>query len=353
MNKKLLKSSVSILVPAHDEELVLEQTLISALNLVRKTDLYVVDDGSKDRTYKIAKKFTPNVLKLKTSGGKAEALNTAIKYFKLTSGYKYIFPVDADTTISPDFLEKSVKILEEDHEQKYICVLGKVTGESRNWLTSYRMWEYEVAQLVHKTAQQKEQAIVVCPGCATVYRSKLFLQIEFPSDTVTEDMDLTFLIHRKKLGQMAFTSGAKVITQDPLTLSDYLKQIRRWYRGYWQCLRKHGVPWGRQMLDLELLLLTVEALSGGLMVLLVFLLAPFIFQKNLSLLSVPLLLDFLLFFFPTVFMTVFIHSSLKMVKYLPSFYFIRILNSLVFLYSFFESLFVFDKGGWNKTVRYV
>lgn len=343
---------IAILVPAHNEAVVISYTLISALKIVRSTDLYVVDDCSNDETYKIARKFTKNVLKIKKNLGKANALNKAITYFKLPAKYKFIFPVDADTKINEDFLDKSLKILIEDKEEKYICVIGKVIGQSNNWLTSYRMWEYEVAQLIHKSAQQKEEAIIVCPGCSTIYRSKLFARLQIPADTITEDMDLTFLIHRKKLGKIAYTSKASVITQDPYKLKDYLKQIRRWYTGYWQCLKKHSVPWGKQTLDLELLMLTVEGLSGGLLVLIMLLSLPFILLKQPLFLAIPLALDFLLFFFPTVFLTVFIHSNLKIIKYLPAFYLIRILNSLVFLYSFFEFLFISNTTNWNQVSRY-
>jgi len=198
MNNGKTQKDLAILVPAHNEELVLPQTLFSALKLIKSKDLYVVDDGSSDKTAQIAKKFTKNVLRLKTSNGKAKALNTAISRFKLTSKYQFIFPVDADTKISADFLDNSLRILRQDKQEKYICVIGKVIGESNNWITSYRMWEYEVTQLVHKAAQSKEQAIAVCPGCATIYRSKLFKKIQISSDTLTEDMDLTFLIHRDR-----------------------------------------------------------------------------------------------------------------------------------------------------------
>lgn len=347
------QQQIAILVPARNEELVLAQTLISALKLVKKPNLYVVDDGSIDRTYKTARKFTKNVLRLNLSLGKAKALNQAIAYFKLAKKYKFIFPVDADTKISPDFLEKSLKILNEDKDEKYICSTGKVTGECNNWLTSYRVWEYEVAQLIHKSAQSKQNAIVVCPGCATIYRSKLFLKTQIPQDTIVEDMDLTFLIHRKKLGQILFTPKASVVTQDPYTLKDYLKQIIRWYRGYWQCLRKHNVPWGRQALDFELALQTIEGLAGGLMVSLVIVTFPFILQKQPSFLLIPLLLDFILFFLPTIFLTVFVQSSLKILKYLPAFYFVRILNSIVFLYIFFESLIKLKIKDWNQVSRYL
>lgn len=352
MSNSKAQKSIAVLVPARNEAALLSQTLSSALTAVSRSDLYVVDDGSSDSTCKIAKRFTKNVLRLKSNKGKARALTYAISRFKLPQKYQFIFPVDADTKINPDFLRKSLRILQTDREEKYICVTGKVTGASHNWLTSYRVWEYTVGQLVHKAAQDKEQAIAVCPGCATIYRSKLFAKIQIPSDTVVEDMDLTFLIHRKNLGKIAYTTKVSVITQDPYTLKDYVRQISRWYKGYFQCLKKYRVPWGRQTLDLELGLQTIEGLAGGLLALFLILGLPFIITKQPLFLAAPLSLDFLLFFAPTVFLTVFVHSDLKILKYLPIFYLIRLLNSLVFLYSFFESIFTFNTTSWNQSSRY-
>ncbi len=352
MNKKTVQRSIAILVPARNEEVVLSQTLESILKLVRKSDLYIVNDGSTDKTLKIAKRFTNNILTIKSAKGKANALNSAIAYFKLASKYQFIFPLDADTKISPDFLENAFKIFEKDTRKELVCVIGKVSGESNNWLTSYRLWEYEVSQLVHKAAQEKEQAIIVCSGCATIYRSSLFSKVQFPQNTIVEDMDLTFLIHRKKLGKIAFAPKAKVVTQDPYTLNGYLKQIRRWYKGYWQCLKKYSIPWGRQALDFELLLLTIEGLAGGLMVLLLLSTFPFFVVKHPAFFIAPFILDFLFFFFPTIFLTMFIHSDLKIIKYIPNFYFLRLLNSLVFLYSFLESLFAPADINWEQVSRY-
>ena len=51
---------VSILIPAHNEEKNIGRTIKSLLNLnypKNKIEIIVVDDGSTDNTYKIAKKF--------------------------------------------------------------------------------------------------------------------------------------------------------------------------------------------------------------------------------------------------------------------------------------------------------
>jgi poly-beta-1,6-N-acetyl-D-glucosamine synthase len=346
-------SDIAIIIPAYNESVVLSETLKSVLQLVDQSHIYVVDDGSTDGTSAVIGNLTENVLRLPVSLGKAGALNTGIAFFQLTKKYKYIFPIDADTKVSADFLKNALTILEEDGQEEYICVIGKILTSPHNWLTSYRLWEYEISQRIHKAAQVKENAVIVCSGCATIYRSRLFISTPFPSDTVTEDMDLTFLIHRQKLGKIAFTTKATVTTQDPDNLKDYLKQINRWYTGYWQCLKKHNVPWGAAMLDLELAIAAIEGLSGGILTSFILLFLPLILYKQWTFFAIPLFLDFLIFFLPTIFLTMFLNSNLKMIKYLPHFYFLRAVNSLVFLYTFIKSLLPLKRIlSWDRVSRY-
>jgi poly-beta-1,6-N-acetyl-D-glucosamine synthase len=206
---------IAFLVPGVNEEKVIAETLTTLLAIADAKDIYVVSDGSRDSTVEIAKKFTANVLDLQPNRGKAGAMNYAIEYFNLANNYEFLMPIDADTKVTADFLKSALPVLEKDTDRKITAVVGKVLGSNRSWVTTFRLWEYEVAQSIHKAAQSIENAIVVCPGVATVYRAEIFQKIKFPYGTMTEDMDLTFQIHRKKLGKIVYVGEAVVITQDP------------------------------------------------------------------------------------------------------------------------------------------
>jgi len=344
---------IAVLIPAHNEEKVIGKTLGSLLKFVTPQDLYVVSDGSNDSTEEIARKYTSNVFSLNPNVGKATAMNRAIRKFKLAERYRYLIPMDADTIPTASFIKATLPILEKDKEEKIACVVGKVVGYGNNWITAYRLWEYEIAQTIHKTAQAKESAVIVCPGCATIYRTKVFKTLEIPTGTLTEDMDFTFLIHRKKVGKIVFTEEAKVVTQDPRTLKDFLKQIRRWYTGFWQTVLKHEIPWGGQPLDFEVALLASEGIFNGLIVIILLVLLPVVLFKNPLVLAIPFAIDLLGFMIPTLFLTAARNNVWKIFFYLPHFYFLRVVSSLIFLKSFLSVLLVKDlKVGWNKAVRY-
>ncbi len=345
---------IAILVPAHNEEEVLEETLLSLSKLVSPKDLYVVDDGSTDSTREIAGRYTENVFSIYPNAGKATAMNTAIKKYNLSERYEYLMPMDADTLATEEFLKTTLSVLENDKKKELACIIGGIKGKKYNWLTSYRIWEYEISQTIHKSAQFLEDAIIVCPGCSTIYRAEIFKKIEIPTGTLTEDMDFTFLLHREKLGRIYFVNNAFVLTQDPRTLKDLSKQLKRWYTGFWQCLWKHNIPWGGQSLDLEVALLATEGIFNSLVVVLLLLLSPFVIINSPKTLIIPILADLLFFMIPTLVLTGKRHKFWKIFKYLPHFYLLRIFSSFIFLESFLNVTFGKDfKMKWCKASRYV
>lgn len=353
-NKKgVVQGKIAMLVPARNEEMVIEKTLESLLKLVPADDIYVVDDGSLDLTRTVALKYTNNVLSLTPNVGKATAMNTAIDKFGLIRKYEYLMPMDGDTIVTENFLEKMLPVLEADKDQKLVCVVGKVVGKGHNWATYYRLWEYEIAQTVHKAAQSIENAIIVCPGCSTIYRTSIFKKIDIPIGTLTEDMDFTFQIHRNKLGKISFVDKAFVVTQDPETLQDLLKQLNRWYAGFWQCVIKHDIPWGGQSLDFECALLATEGIINSFAVLIIVFLFPFVMLKKPGILFIPAAADLVFFMIPTLFLTAIRHKAWRIFIYLPQFYFFRVVSSLIFLKSFLNIFLGRDSSlRWGKAKRY-
>ncbi|MFA6250134.1 MAG: glycosyltransferase family 2 protein [Candidatus Shapirobacteria bacterium] len=346
-----MKNQVAILIPAYNEELVIESTLSSAVALVGKNHVYVVNDGSTDSTASCAKSYTPNILSI-PNGGKANALNSGIRHFQLTDYYKYIFLMDADTRIDPHFLQHALPHLKSKAGKKLNGVVGKVCSLGVNWIGKFRIWEYEIAHSVHKRAQSNTNTILVLPGCATLYRSRVFKKFFVPLGTLTEDMDFTFELNRQNQGNFVYEERSLVITQDPRDLRSFLKQIKRWYIGFWQCVHKHHIPWGGQNIDLEVALLATEGLFNGFISLALLFTVPMVLFVNPLILVVPFLFDLFLFFLPTLIWTAATNRNLKLFFYLPHFYFLRLLLSLVFIYTFFVSLLKRPKSNSWTTERY-
>ncbi len=94
----------SILIPAYNAEKTIADTIGSAINQTwENIEIIVIDDGSSDLTYEVAKQFQSNNLKVvkQQNSGAAAARNHA---FRICTG-DYIQWLDADDLISPDKIE--------------------------------------------------------------------------------------------------------------------------------------------------------------------------------------------------------------------------------------------------------
>ena len=107
------KPKVAVLIPAYNEEKVIERTVRAALNSnYPNLRVIVIDDGSKDRTLEVARKAfaaeaaAGKVLILgKPNSGKAEALNYGIEHI---GDAELFVGIDADTIIAPDAISRLV-----------------------------------------------------------------------------------------------------------------------------------------------------------------------------------------------------------------------------------------------------
>jgi glycosyltransferase involved in cell wall biosynthesis len=117
---------VSILIPAHNSEDSIGDTLRSALGQTwLNTEIIVVDDGSTDRTAEVVRRFEGDGVRLvlQRSQGASAARNKA---FSLSHG-DYIQWLDADDLLSPDKIATQVNWLSTHGSKRTLvsCAWGK------------------------------------------------------------------------------------------------------------------------------------------------------------------------------------------------------------------------------------
>ncbi len=244
-------SDVAVLMPAHNEEAVIANSLQAVLKLLPPEQIHVVSDGSKDDTVNFAKHYGVNVYDLQPNRGKAGALAAAIEYFELAAKFKVMLLLDADSRLADDYLETGLPGFD---DPDVVAVAGRVRcmHDPRTFLgrflVGYRSRLYAVTQLLIKYGQASRRANVVniVPGFASMYRTDILAAINITAPgLVIEDFNMTFELHANRLGRIAFHPGAAVAyTQDPDDWRSYMSQIKRWTLGYWQTVRKHGLHLG-------------------------------------------------------------------------------------------------------------
>jgi cellulose synthase/poly-beta-1,6-N-acetylglucosamine synthase-like glycosyltransferase len=238
---------LALLISAHNEELVLKNTIQSAINAGCAAEhIYVVDDNSSDSTSKVARSIIPeqNVIKVRRSG-KGLALTKAAKKFKLSKRYKWIHIADADGAFSPYYFWTMRKKLRPESA----AATGYVRSLPGKNVSQYRAFEYTVGMEIHRRIQNMFGVIPVIPGPTSCFRADVFNKLNFANGSLTEDFDVTLQLHRLKLGDIQFIPEAVAYTQDPATMPDFIKQISRWNRGTLQGILKYRI--GRKATKLD------------------------------------------------------------------------------------------------------
>ncbi|MEO5740519.1 MAG: glycosyltransferase family 2 protein [Vicinamibacterales bacterium] len=252
-------SGFCVVIPAFNEELLVRRCIESVVGAgVAATHIYVIDDASTDSTAAIARATGVNLLSDGRKRGKLGGISEALSHFALARRYEYLAILDADSHVAPQYFTEVLVRFLQDAETVLVC--GAPHSESYNWLTAYRAYEYAVTLRLYRQGQHAMGVITVAPGCASVYRTRILPHLDWDSETLVEDMDLTVQVHRQQLGKIAYTPHAVAYTQDPRTLGDYIGQLTRWYRGTWQVMRLRNVPFGRQRIDAEFGVLLAEGL---------------------------------------------------------------------------------------------
>jgi cellulose synthase/poly-beta-1,6-N-acetylglucosamine synthase-like glycosyltransferase/peptidoglycan/xylan/chitin deacetylase (PgdA/CDA1 family)/spore germination protein YaaH len=229
---------VSVLIAAYNEQPVIARTIDSILAGSHPIlEIVVIDDGSSDGTSEeVARRFgdQPRVrLVRQANAGKAAALNHGISLVK----GEILVCLDADTQLAPDAVGLMARNFA---DPKVGAVAGNVkVGNRDNVFTRWQAIEYITSQNLDRRAYAVLNAMTVVPGAVGAWRKNAVVEAGgYVTDTLAEDMDLTFRLRRAGWTLLADT-GAVGYTEAPDTLAAFSKQRFRWAYGTLQCLSKH------------------------------------------------------------------------------------------------------------------
>lgn len=230
--------TVSVFIPAHNEEVVIGQTLAAMSRLYYPKDrleVIVICDNCSDNTVAIAKSYEekyPFIRAIETEGenkgkGKSSALNTALAQ----SNSEYVVVYDADNT--PE--EKAVWYLAMGlvNDTKAAAVVGKfrVVNADETWLTRFINIETICFQWMAQGGRWKWFKVATIPGTNfAIHRSILEELGGWDVKALAEDTELTIRVYN--LGwHIRFFPKAITWEQEPETLGVWWKQRTRWARG--------------------------------------------------------------------------------------------------------------------------
>lgn len=177
-----MKEKVSIIIPCYNKGAYIKEALESSLSQTYPNiEIVCYNDGSSDNSSAVIQEFAnkySNFLFIdsKENKGVIAARNSAIE----NSSGVYILPLDADDKIAPTYVEKAVKILEENSSVGIVYCKAKKFGITEcNWILP----EYDETDFLYKN----------CIFVSALFRKSDFIKVggfKQYMDKGLEDWDL-------------------------------------------------------------------------------------------------------------------------------------------------------------------
>lgn len=228
------KPFVSIMIPAHNEESVIANTVRTVLELdYPNFEIIAIDDRSTDNTAKVLKDLEvefPNkvvafIRPKKAFPGKSAVLNDALAYAKGEA----ILVFDADATMEPDFLTNLVYELEPKdvgavQARKIVC------NKDVNLLTKCQ--NNEMTMDTHfQVGRDSVKGAVELRGNGELIKREALEDIGgWNNYTITDDLDMSTRLHIKGW-DVRFCHDTAVYEEGIMYLFPLYKQRRRWLEG--------------------------------------------------------------------------------------------------------------------------
>lgn len=237
--KALKTPSLSVVIPAYNEEKVIESCVLSILGSdYPGIEIVIADDGSTDSTGVIAQQLASQFSEVKylrlENGGKASALNHG---FAATSG-EFVMFIDADTVFSENTI---IEMLKGFKDEKVAAVCGDDRPVNLNrFQTKFLSFISPVGTgLVRRALEVLGCMPVISGNCGTFRRSVLNeLNGPLKTDTLGEDLELTWRLHRAGW-KIKFAPYALVYAESPSSFKALFRQRVRWARGLLQTMKYH------------------------------------------------------------------------------------------------------------------
>ena len=242
---------LAVVVPAHNEELVLAATLTSLLSQdypAGCTEVVVVADNCSDSTAAIARSHGAAVLERtsETERGKGYALNFAISHLLAQPLVPdAVVIVDADTQAAPDFLRRmSARISQNKDLRGYGAWQGRygVLNSVDGWRAALMTAAFDLVNHVKPLGRDRLGLSAGLKGNGMAFTSALAAALPWPGGSLTEDLDYGLELARRFDLRVQYVPEARVAAQMPATADQAASQRKRWEQGRSGLVRERALP---------------------------------------------------------------------------------------------------------------
>jgi len=232
----------AILVPAHNEELLIADFCINVLNINYPKDLYdvfIIADNCTDRTVEICSQYPVSILIRNDTSktGKGYALEWALENIDIDQ-YDAVMVLDADTHADEHILT-SLESMLASGEVAIQCYI-EVPNRNETWFTRLIYLSRTINDVFYHYAKYKLGLSAYLMGTGMCFSTDLLKNMKWNAFTLSEDWEYyAKLIERGY--KIAFAKEAVVLQQESSTLKQATSQRLRWASGRFYVVKSLGI----------------------------------------------------------------------------------------------------------------
>ena len=228
--------SFVLLLPAHNETLVLHAALNSLFEVEYPRECYtviVIADNCTDNTAEIGRACGATVLERFNTEqiGKGYALEWALQ--QNLPAYDAVVILDADTKIAPNLLQTFAEGLQNGHQA--MQARYEVLNADESWRTKLMACALALAHIVKPLGRERLKLSDGLKGNGMCFSRALVEQVPWSGESITEDIEYTLRLCRAG-HRVAFLPNTAVWAQMPTTGKQAASQRKRWEGGRYRLM---------------------------------------------------------------------------------------------------------------------
>ena len=227
---------ITIMIPAHKEEVMIEHTINYLMNNLNyeKYEVLVTDDGSTDETPAILERLQSvydnlRVVTIKKNQGKAHAFNVGVGF----ACGEFILSNDADSIPEPDALWKYMSYFMGEEHANTAAVTANMDVQNRSTIIA-KSQTVEFSSIVGVIKRSQVSALgnmYAYSGANTMYRRDALIDVGlFRQDRATEDISIAW-DHQLNGWTTVFSPDILFYMNVPENLDALYHQRKRWAKG--------------------------------------------------------------------------------------------------------------------------
>lgn len=227
---------ITIMIPAHNEEVMIEHTINYLMNNLNyeKYEVLVTDDGSTDETPAILERLQSvydnlRVVTIKKNQGKAHAFNVGVGF----ACGEFILSNDADSIPEPDALWKYMSYFMGEEHANTAAVTANMDVQNRSTIIA-KSQTVEFSSIVGVIKRSQVSALgnmYAYSGANTMYRRDALIDVGlFRQDRTTEDISIAW-DHQLNGWTTVFSPDILFYMNVPENLDALYHQRKRWAKG--------------------------------------------------------------------------------------------------------------------------